>query len=188
MRKALFVTLLAALCVLAYQQAFVPAAVAAGGASIAQLDSAWGNPTPLATPLGKVIYNVPNHRGKINLTYILQAANPNTDYTVGFDIEGLCLATAPEDPPSSFGGVTRKYCNTYGPSPYCGQDTVGVYLVGTMHTDEYGDGDFHINLPDIPSASYNTVFWVSQGAGTASPVASTACFGDKGSYETIVVP
>jgi len=187
MRKTVLVLLLATFCVLGYQAGLVPA-VAAGGATITALDSAWTSATPLATPLGKVIYNVPNNRNKMNLTYILQGGAANQDYTVGFDIEGSCFVSDPENPPGTFGGVTRRYCNTYGPSGYCGIDTVGVYLVGTLHTDEYGDGDFHINLPDLPSATYHVVFWVSRGAGTASPVASTACFGDTGNYETVVVP
>jgi len=186
MKKSILVTLLATFCVLGYQAGLVPAA-AAGGATIAPLDSAWDSTTPLATPLGKVIYNVPNNRNKMNLTYILQGGAANASYNVGFDISGLCsLASFPEDPPSTFGGVARTHCGTW---TRCGlTNTAGVYQVGTLRTDEFGDGDLHINLLDLPSDTYEVVFWVALGVGSTNPVGSTACFGDAASYETVTIP
>ncbi len=185
MKRLVFVMLLATSFVLSYQPLLVPE-VAAGGATIAALDSAWNSQTPLATPLGKVIYNIPNNRKKMNLTYILQGAVPNESYNVGFNMSGSCLVGEPDSPPTTFGGLARILCGTW---QRCGlTNTAGIYQVGTLRTDELGDGDLHINLRDLPSGDHRVVFWVSQGTGTLNPVASTVCFGDKFNYETIAIP
>lgn len=94
--------------------------------------------------------------------------------------------TPPDNPPTTFGGAARLYCDTW---TRCGMtNTAGVYAIGTLRTDELGDGDLHINLLDLPSGTYRVVFWVSHGVGTLSPVASTVCFGDANNYETVTIP
>lgn len=185
MKKTMFAMLLATFFLLAYQSLLVPE-VAAGGATIAALDSAWNSQTPLATPLGKVIYNIPNNRKKMNLTYILHGAVHNESYNVGFNMSGSCSLSEPESPPTTFGGLPRFGCGTWTRCTLT--NTAGIYQVGTLRTDELGDGALHITLRDLPFGNHRVVFWVSEGADPLSPVASTVCFGDKFNYETIAIP
>lgn len=113
--------------------------------------------------LGKVIYNQPAGKNKIDLTYILQNAAPNTTYTVGFDI----VVPACTVPPLTFGvaqwGCQGNYGNTI----------TAIFIAGTATTDSDGDGSFHINLLNLPPGDYPITFWVSPGEGTLNPSAAT---------------
>ena len=198
MKKSILVMLLATFCVLAYQVGLVPAA-AADGATIAPLDSNWSAAAgPLATPLGKVIYNVPDNRNKMNLTYILQGANPNTDYTVGFNIgKSQTPDCSGADTPSTFGvsrGSVPCPTGSFGGWP----DTEALYQVGTLTTDAYGDGDLHINLKGLPSGTFKLLFWVVPCTPPTVcgfvPQAGTGSWAGGGSvnpvldFETITIP
>jgi len=150
---ALVVTL--GLLVLSTERMNIPSAYAAGAVQ-SFLDSSWSaTDGALAQPLGKVVYNVPDKRNKMPVTYILQGANPNTNYTVGFNIHSEsvdCSGTPPVF------GVPRSLC----PSGTVGGifDTEALYQVGTLSTDTEGDGSLHINLLGLPSGTYNVLFWV----------------------------
>ena len=58
------------------------------GAGQASLNSNWADTGGYLSPgIGKIVYNSPGPNNKLNLTYILQGATPNTDYTLGFNIQ-----------------------------------------------------------------------------------------------------
>lgn len=120
------------------------------GATSMPLAYQWfsGTVTP---PVGKVIFNMPNNHNKLLVTVILQGIqqlpNPAT-YSVGFDIFGAC--------PNPFGPIAFDGSLSFCQSQY----PVGIYYMGTITTDEFGDGSFHMNLNDLPTGSYNLIFWI----------------------------
>ena len=179
-----------------FGQLIVPK-VAAQGATQALLDSNWdelfdsngdGLFGLLAQPLGKVIYVQPDNRNKLLVTFILQGANPSTDYTVGFSI------FPPPFPPNCLStfGVPLYLC----PSGFFGgyDASSGGYIVGKLTTDQDGDGSRHVNLKNLPSGTYKVLFWVvpcfpSTPCGVYSdvPQASTGSAG-FGPFEMITIP
>jgi hypothetical protein len=194
MRRTLFLTLVAALLVVTYAGLEAPKAQAAG-AAIVGLDYPWSCSSsgcgPLATPLGKVIYNVPNNNAMINLTYIVQGAKPSTDYSVGFDIQVPGYCPGPGTVWPSFGSISAHNC--WNPSGGTGYGLYVYVVPGTLTTDADGDGALHIDLKDLTPGTYNIDFWVSPtpASGTTAyyPVAATSTLSPGGGdYQTVVIP
>lgn len=184
MKKIAFAMLFALCVVLTDQQ------IAAEKLTIVPLDSQWHSPTPLATPLGSVVYDIAKKTKRKNyLAYILEGAQPNTDYNVGFNIQsgtadGSCLGL-----PLTFGGVPRASVPCFTEQGGCSGvvSDEALYQVGTLSTDANGDGDLKINLMELQPGTYQVVFWVSPGVGTLGPSAATACRSEVWNYETITI-
>jgi len=161
--------------VLALSFAFpIAAAFATSGGSVSlPLNHPWFSYySPYAPPaanFGKVIYNTPSGTTQLTLTYILQNAAPNTEYTVGFDVTYASNS-------GTFGQLTAVL-------PGSGW----VYVVGTITTGAYGDGSAHINIDGISSGNYQIIFWVIPYPPASYgwfPIAATGSW-DLGQFTTI---
>jgi hypothetical protein len=144
-----------------------PAAFAAGSNQL-ELNQSWFIANTPVQDLGKVIYNQPAGKNKVDLTYILQNAAPNTTYTVGYDIAfygGACPAT-----PLIFGVAPVIPCLPGNQ----GGTTTAIYVAGSVSTDSDGDASFHTNLLNLPKGDYRITFWVSPGENTLNPTATTS--------------
>lgn len=163
--------------------AFGPVIAAAGQYPLAY---AWaypstGSPVSLASPVGKVVVNVPNGHNRLLVTVILQGASASTTYAAGFNIFGTSC-------PSSF-GVPIDICQSISGS---WGGNIAIYPMGAFTTDENGDGSFHINLNDLPAGTYsNIIFWVipcsPPGSCGYTPTASTGSWG-VGPWVAITIP
>ena len=163
------------------------------GAIQLELDSAWdancADSENLEDSLGKVIFNQPSGKKKKKgqVTFILQDATPSIIYTVGFNI---FVATC-EDAPATF-GVNRTLCATG--TVGCLTAIAGVYVVGTLTTDEDGDGSLHINLNNLPSGMFDLVFWAIPCAFPTDPncggvpQAATAAWGEADEFFKVTIP
>lgn len=125
------------------------------GAQQILLDHSWGYPLnsgALIPSVGKVVYNVPNHQHKLLVTMILRDAQQTTTYTVGLNIFGAC--------PTPFGGAVQDYCQHGYVSDNNPTGDIGIYRFGTITTDVFGQGSLHVNLNDLPSDTFQLVFWI----------------------------
>ena len=185
MRKIVLVTLLAAaFWLIGLELGAEPKPI------VAPLDSRWHSTDAVVPPLGNVVYDISKNGKKKNyLSYILDGAQPNTDYNVGFNIQSATPDNTCSDLPLTFGGVPRASVPCFTEQGGCTGEysSEGLYQVGTLSTDANGDGDLKINLVDIEPGTYQVVFWVSPGVGTLGPEASTACRSEVWNYETITI-
>lgn len=89
---------------------------------------------------GKVIVNTPNGNVTLIFNGIVTGLTPSTTYAVWVrDLRSI----------DSVGGYTGPFFREYAP--------LGYYVLDYFTTDEFGAGNFHINVraEDLPADSYN---------------------------------
>jgi hypothetical protein len=159
----------------------------AAGASQEALAYSWDSTVGAVTPIGKVIWVQPANRNKVNVTFVIQGANPDTSYTVGFDIFTVDTTVPLADAPDTFGvpqwPVVPEICGSVGGVSDC----AGIYILGTVDTDIDGDGSLHINLKNLPAGTYDLVFWVGDPC-CASQLTGTASWGAIPAPITVAIP
>jgi hypothetical protein len=139
----------------------------AGGADQLSLGMAWEGGPLAGGPMGKVIYNVPADRQKLNLTFIVTGGAKNAQYQVGFDM--ICAQVDCADMPLLFGVPQWGYMY-----PNHGVPT-RIFVLGTLTTDADGDGSVHFNLTNLPKGTFPMVYWVGLlPAGVLAPSAATS--------------
>jgi hypothetical protein len=158
----------------------------AAGATQEALAFAWDSAIGAVAPIGKVIWVQPANRNKVNVTFVLQGAEPDTTYTVGFDIFTVDTTVPLSDAPDTFGvpqwPVVPEVCGTVTVF-----DCAGIYVLGTVDTDIDGDGSLHMNLKNLPSGTYDLVFWVGDPC-CAAKITGTASWGAIPEATTIIIP
>jgi len=146
---------------------FVAAPSVFAGATSLPLSYGWFSSSALPpSHFGKVIFNVPDGSSRMVITWILQNANPSTSYTVGFD---TAFGTQ-----SQFGQLAALFPGSYN-----------VFVAGTITTDQYGAGSFHINVDNIAPGTYVIIFWIIPTSNLYNPVASTGNWDVPSTWTTV---
>jgi len=152
------------------------------GAHSVRLTPGWDIFTDPLTK-GKVIWNVPNRHRRLNVTFILDGALPNHEYTVGAHFFNAGTAVNFGDGKHVGGSTSTRDGVTAD---------VDAWDFGFLLTDSEGDGAAHFNL--IPnSGTYSVQFTVRLGGSpgcleTACEVVYRTGFIYSVNTEEIIIP
>lgn len=133
---------------------------------------------------GRVIYTVTGNprarKSKLQITYILNGAEPNQSYDVAFGVFNL-----PGDGLTSF-GVPRFQRGTYTREGVTA--THDAFIVGRFTTNRAGNGETHVDLDltGVPAGSYDVQFTWTRRTDTHAFYRTGTKYGQD--FARIVVP